>query len=192
MTGAHSLPSPPLDVRLHCHPATPAGVALSLAVSLRWQANAWQLRYSLHGPLARLRIPAPGAGGPADGLWRHTCFEAFVAAQGAAAYREFNFSPSGQWAAYPFAAERQRDRTAPASPPPELRVAFKQDALHLFASLPLAALPPAATGAAAYAVGLCAVVEEADGRLSYWALHHPSERPDFHHHGGRTLGLAAP
>jgi hypothetical protein len=25
------------------------------------------------------------------------------------------------------------------------------------------------------------VIEEADGRRSYWALHHPGPEPDFHH-----------
>ena len=30
---------------------------------------------------------------PVDGLWRHTCFEAFVGIPGAEPYYEFNFSP---------------------------------------------------------------------------------------------------
>jgi hypothetical protein len=28
------------------------------------------------------------------------------------------------------------------------------------------------------------VLETLDGQLSYWALHHPAERPDFHHRAG--------
>ena len=37
-----------------------------------------------------------------------------------------------------------------------------------------------------------AVVEETDGRLSYWALTHPAERPDFHHRDGFVLPLEHP
>jgi hypothetical protein len=33
-------------------------------------------------------------------------------------------------------------------------------------------------------VGLTAVVESTDGRLTYWALAHPSPAPDFHHADG--------
>jgi hypothetical protein len=38
-------------------------------------------------------------------------------------------------------------------------------------------------------VGLCAVIEERDGRLSYWSLRHPPGRPDFHHREAFALEL---
>jgi len=37
---------------------------------------------------------------------------------------------------------------------------------------------------------LTAVIETQDGNLSYWALHHPAERPDFHRNAGWTAELA--
>jgi hypothetical protein len=30
-------------------------------------------------------------------------------------------------------------------------------------------------------LGLSAIIEEASGRRSYWALAHPPGKPDFHH-----------
>jgi hypothetical protein len=36
------------------------------------------------------------------------------------------------------------------------------------------------------------VVEEIDDRLSYWALAHPAERPDFHHPDGFVLQIIRP
>jgi hypothetical protein len=30
-------------------------------------------------------------------------------------------------------------------------------------------------------LGLSAVIEDDLGKLSYWALQHPAEKPDFHH-----------
>jgi hypothetical protein len=38
-------------------------------------------------------------------------------------------------------------------------------------------------------LALAAVLEDRDGRLSYWALEHPSERPDFHHPNSFVLEL---
>ncbi|MFN7122054.1 MAG: DOMON-like domain-containing protein [Hydrogenophaga sp.] len=146
--------------------------------------------YTLTGDTAALRIPPATTPGPADGLWQHTCFEAFVAAEGDAAYREFNFSPSGQWAAYRFAGERQRDTSpAPDLPAPVMQRAITPTQLTLDVHLPRAALPSPAQH---LVLALCAVVEEHDGRLSYWALQHPQARPDFHHPAGRALRLALP
>ena len=46
-------------------------------------------------------------------------------------------------------------------------------------------LPKDATGA----VGLTAVVEGLDGAIAYWALAHPSDKPDFHHPDSFALEL---
>jgi hypothetical protein len=45
---------------------------------------------------------------------------------------------------------------------------------------------------AAGGLGLSAVIEEANGRLSYWALAHPPGKPDFHHSDCFALELPAP
>ena len=54
--------------------------------------------------------------GPAEGrapeLWKTTCFEAFLRAKGEEAYREWNFAPTGNWAAYDFKRYR-KGRTPP-------------------------------------------------------------------------------
>lgn len=187
------IPSPaPLHALLRCHPATPAGVALALSVQVHLVGDELRLRYALRGEVAALRLPEPANPGPADGLWRHTCFEAFVANDGEAAYREFNFSPSGQWAAYRFSAERERDALGESRHPVSLaapHTVVAPDTLTLAAHVSIAAPP---RGLSALCIGLSAVIEEGDGRLSYWALHHPHEHPDFHHRDGRALRLAAP
>ncbi len=188
----HAPPSsaqrPAAPHRLVCHPATPCALPLQIGVDLSLAGRAagpgLLLRYEVLGDIGRLRLPEPAPHGPADGLWQHTCFEAFVGATGDAAYREFNFAPSGQWAAYRFSAERQRDTTAeaaqaPVSPSIELNPAA--DRLCLQAWLPLHALPDPT---APWDVGLTAVIETTDGQLNYWALRHPASRPDFHHRGG--------
>jgi hypothetical protein len=41
-------------------------------------------------------------------------------------------------------------------------------------------------------IGLSAVIEDVDGGLSYWALAHPSDKPDFHHPDSFALTLPPP
>ncbi|HMT65825.1 MAG TPA: DOMON-like domain-containing protein, partial [Ottowia sp.] len=147
----------------------------------------WWLRYTLGAALAALRLPPPAAQpGPADGLWRHTCFEAFVGAARGAAYHEFNFSPSGHWAAYAFSAPRQRASAGHLPLAPRLQWRQGVGTLTLDAWLPQGVLPSANTP---HALGLSAVIETDDGRLSYWALAHPAPQPDFHHRAGWTARL---
>jgi hypothetical protein len=185
MTGPHAPALP-----LLAHPSAPCATGLQLRVTLAPDATGWRLHYAMTGDLNALAIPEPLPPSAADGLWQHTCFEAFVGAVGGAAYREFNFSPSGQWAAYRFSAERVRDAAAEiTAPPPEIACEHTATRLDLRVRLPRAWLP-APEDTASLAIGLNAVVQTRDGQLSYWALHHPrAERPDFHHAGGWTHRL---
>jgi hypothetical protein len=176
---------------LICHPATPCAAVRGIEVELHWQAAPQPvllLVYTVRGDLSGLRIPAPTPlPARTDGLWQHTCFEAFVATDGAAAYREFNFAPSGDWAAYRFSDERVRDaaaETADALTPPRIVTSRSRpaDVFTLGAEIPAEWLPDAADRP--WQLGLTAVIESTDGRRAYWALHHPAPRPDFHHQGG--------
>ena len=144
-------------------------------------------RYVLQGEVARLRIPQARAGRRADGLWKHTCFEAFVSAD-AAAYYEFNFSPALDWAAYRFDDYRTGMTAATLVHAPGLQVRRSSDSLELAATVHLEGLTQLCD-APALQVALAAVVEEADGRLGYWALQHPPGNPDFHHPDSFTLEL---
>lgn len=166
------------------HPVSP-DLPISVSVGVSRLPDGLLLVYRIAGDIAGLAIPEPQLPGPADELWRHTCCEAFVAAAGEAGYREFNFSPSGQWAAYAFSGYRQRaDWPVPLAP----RIGFSRsaEALVLEALLPLALLP-----AGDMHLGLTAVTEAADGRLGYWALAHPGENPDFHRREAFSLDIAA-
>ena len=157
-----------------------------------WLTYHWQLRPEAADPL-RLpaAVPLPGA---ADGLWQHSCAELFVALPGQPGYLEFNFSPSGQWAVYAFADYRQRqtEGDCPALPLPRIGCRRAESAFVLTAELALADFPPAFRQAGQWQLGLTAVVETASGSFGYWALHHPGERPDFHHRGGMVATLDLP
>jgi hypothetical protein len=121
-------------------------------------------------------------------LWEQTCFEAFVAPAGGAAYWELNLAPSGDWNVYRFAAPRDG-----------MAVETRVDGVAAVAAAPApgvvaasATLDLAALGAATAAldVGLAAVVATGDGARSYWALRHLGARPDFHRREGFACRLA--
>lgn len=171
-----------LPFALRPHPALPAP-AFVVSGEIECRPGGLVVRYAVRGDLGRLRLPPPMPPAAADDLWKHTCLELFVAGDEGAGYREFNFSPSSQWASYAFADYRVRD-AAPPSPPPVVDCRVGADALALRATLPAAALPPGD-----WRLGVAAVLETRDGDLSWWALHHPAARPDFHHRDGFVLAL---
>lgn len=165
---------------LERHPAGPCRALRAIEASVsRESATQLNVVFSLQGEIARLRVPPPRAPRFKDHLWQHTCCEVFLAEKGAAAYREFNFSPSGEWAAYAFEHYR---RGAAVQAWPRISVSRREDALDLSALFPL-------EQKGRLDVGLCAVIEDEEGALSYWALRHAPGNPDFHHRDAFALEL---
>jgi hypothetical protein len=142
------------------------------------------LTYTLEGDPSGIRIPAAGPARRADGLWQHTCFEAFVAPEGGSSYLELNFSPSGEWALYRFTSYREGP-AAHEEIPPAVTFTSSEQGLTLQATASLACL----RSSAPVKVALAAVIEESSGRLSHWALRHPPGKPDFHHRHGFELQI---
>ena len=148
------------------------------------------LHYFVTGNPADLRMPHLTAPARADELWRHSCFEAFVRAGPGTAYYEFNFAPSTQWAAYRFNGYRSGMSAARYMGTPPIEVRSDSETYELRASLALDGLPDL-PGDAVWLLGLSAVIEEAAGGMSYWALAHPPGKPDFHHSDCFALELPA-
>jgi hypothetical protein len=177
-------------VELTAHPSTPNDAVRSFRVQLRAEEpGILALRYSIDAEMSGLRVPLPGAGGRADALWKHTCFEAFIALANAPGYHEFNFSPSLEWAIYRFSAYREGMSPAEIGRAPEISVLRGDDGLELQSTVRLGDL--ADLHEARYLrIAVAAVIEDKDGRLSYWGLRHPPGKPDFHHPNGFVLEVA--
>jgi hypothetical protein len=138
------------------------------------------LSYYVTGKIADLRMPLVATAARTDELWRHTCFEAFVGTSANAAYHEFNFAPSTQWAAYRFSGYRSGMHAATEISAPRIDVQWGPACCTLLAALELDWLS-SSPGDARWRLGLSAVIEETNGRKSYWALAHPPGKADFHH-----------
>lgn len=134
-------------------------------------------------------MPPPATAVHTDGLWRHTCFEAFIRPSSGNGYWEFNLAPSAQWAAYRFDGYRSGMRPV-GEAPTLIGIESTPERYGLQAVLDLERLPGLA-GSASWRLGLAAVIEDMSGHRSYWALAHPPGQPDFHHLDCFACELAA-
>ncbi|MEO5612453.1 MAG: DOMON-like domain-containing protein [Sphingomicrobium sp.] len=165
---------------LQPHPETPASgpafkvwatvdhiASLGAAVAT---TNIW---FGVGAPIDRFVIPKLTEPWRADDLWQSTCFEAFLRVAGEVAYREWNFAPSGKWAAYDFANYREGSTRAEVGSPPYIRMEDNFTWWTVGATVAIEADKD-------WQLGLSAVIEEVDGTKSYWALAHGAGPPDFH------------
>lgn len=163
---------------LICHPDTLCAPVESITIEIaRAPAGRMTLTYIVSGDIEQLALTGEGPPMRQDGLWQHICFEAFVKQHGTARYFEYNFAPSCQWAAYQFEDYRAAMAMVPMHQPPVITGRWFDRRYILAVSFDL---PPALLSQDLL-IGLSAVIETIDGAKSYWALAHPSDRPDFHH-----------
>ena len=163
------------------HPASPCDAVAHIEADIaRPHPGSLVLSYVVSGAISRLKLPPVIATTRADELWRHTCFEAFLGSAPGAAYYEFNFAPSTQWAAYAFDGYRAGMRVATEIGEPRIEVRSSPERYTLRATLDLTALSGLPRDGP-WRIGLSAVIEETGGGISYWALAHPAGKPDFHH-----------
>ena len=171
-------------VALHRHPDSPELGLEAVVCELITDPTGWQLVFRLRGTLVGLLWPPARAAQRQDRLWQHTCFELFVQSRASSAYREFNFSPDGRWAAYDFSAYREALPPPPLATP-RIEASFSARQAQLAVRLDHEALP-----SGPLRLGLSAVIEAGDGELAYWALAHRPGRPDFHHSDSFQLAIS--
>lgn len=163
------------------YPTSSRGHPLAITVEYERRRAELRLRFIVEDDPDLILWPAKTPPDRADDLWKHTCFEAFVSTGDG--YYEFNLSPSGQWASYRFTSYREGMSAADEGIVVDgLDGGSDHVALEGRIDLPHSA----------HRLGLSAVIETTDGEKTYWALAHPSDKPDFHHPDSFTLVLPAP
>jgi len=167
-----------MQLNLIPHPAKPPGKPFQVWATVDYAAafgatattNIW---FGIVAPADRFVIPAPSEQQRVDGLWQRTSFEAFLGRAEEDAYREWNFAPSTEWAAYDFTAYRQGMHRPEVAQPPYVRMEDNLTWWSFGATI-------AVDANERWELGLSAVLEETDGTKSYWALAHCGDAPDFH------------
>jgi hypothetical protein len=169
------------------HPAHPASAVSGVEARVIGLDDTWlRVRWRIEGA-QRLVVPAFAGRGRADELWRTTCFELFLRPEGGEGYVELNLSPSERWAAYDFSGYREGMAGRPASREPDCTMRLGSSFAIFDAAIPRDVLP-----ALPAAANFAAVIEEEGGAISYWALAHPGEKPDFHDPACFAATLAPP
>lgn len=182
-----------MSYALKPHSDSPRFDVDSLAAEVRRKAGGkLELVYRLTGDLEALLVPELSNPSHADELWKHTCFEIFILKAEVPGYVEFNFAPTGQWAAYSFRSRRSGMRNIDqVGQAPIGTMSFGRQFV-LKAELDLSdveGLPPVD---ATWRAAISTVIEAADGRKAYWAVQHPEGNPDFHAPEGFVIDLPAP
>lgn len=185
-TGYHTrMPS----IALIAHPLASSEAVRRVAVrARRTRAGTLALVYAIEGDVGRVRLPPSRAPRRVDRLWCHTCCELFLAERGQMEYYEYNFAPSTEWAIYRFAAYREGLSAVESAGPLRIASHAYPDRIELTAIVDLNALTPHLVNSD-LRLAASAVIEEASGHRSYWALRHPPGRPDFHHPDSFALAL---
>jgi len=163
-----------------------ATAGLSLSGTIERRENVIALSFVLAGDLEALAIPAPNNPDRADDLWQATCFEMFWAAEAKENYWELNLAPTGNWNVYAFSGYRRGMRREEGIACPSFDATRGPAHFVLSTHLDLSGLHH---GRPPLKVGLCAVLKEKSNRLTYWALAHPGEKPDFHAAAGFAIRL---
>jgi hypothetical protein len=164
---------------LMLHVTCDLGPIRAVTASITATPQGCEAEFRLDGHIPAITLPPPASPARRDNLWQTTCFEIFWQPLGGKGYREFNLSPSGQWAAYDFDSFREGMRDAPVE---AIAIACSHDEAGLVLRASIAAeLPDPAQ------VALNAVVEHADGGKQFWALAFPPGKPEFHSEANRAL-----
>ncbi len=164
---------------LMLHVACDLGPVRAVTAAITPTPQGCEAEFRLEGTIDGIVVPPAAPPGRQDNLWQTTCFEIFWQPIGGRAYREFNLSPSGQWAAYDFDSFREGMRDAPVD---AIAIACARDGAGLVLRASIAAdLPDPAQ------VALNAIVAHQDGSKQYWALAFPPGKPEFHSEANRAL-----
>lgn len=168
------------------HPAAGALFVESVRCAMtRFRPDLLEIIFTVEAPAGTLVFPS-GTGARRDGLWKSTCFELFIGKAGSGAYREFNFSPGGDWAAYAFSSYRSEQHDLSMHAPPSINIDKGPAGLTARVRISIDDLLDDDP------VGICAVIDEAEFGLSYWSIWHAGPKPDFHHPACFAASLPAP
>jgi hypothetical protein len=145
------------------------------------------IHYTLLGDVDRV-VLAPSSKAPArkDNLWQQTCLELFLGIKNSPSYWELNLSPAGHWNIYRFDHYRQGRTEELAYAALPFTTEVESDAFSLSLKLDLDEIIPVGR---VLEVGISAVTQLKDGKITYWALTHTTTQADFHQRGSFTIKL---
>lgn len=168
---------------LMLHQSCDLGPIRSVTAAINATEHGCDAEFRFDGGVDAIVLPEPAPSARRDNLWKTSCFEIFWQPIGGTYYREFNLSPSGQWAVYDFDSFREGMRDAPVD---AISLSCSHSSANGQGELVLKASIAAELPAPAL-VALNAIVEHQDGGMQYWALAFASGNPEFHSEACRQM-----
>jgi glutaredoxin-related protein len=138
------------------------------------------ISYKLQGDLSSIEL---GDGNPKHAreikLWEKTCFELFIKDNNNS-YIEFNFSPDFEWNCFYFEKKGNALEEYKKMELVKFDILFSNEVVHVIVELHNNMFPDHFFDGSLSA-GISSVIKSKNGILSYWALSHEDQRPNFHH-----------
>ncbi len=152
--------------------------SVTIETELISREDAFFVSYKLTGDIKSIDLGGDPVHARKIKLWEKTCFELFIKNKNDQ-YMEFNFSPVFEWNAFFF------NKKGDALKEFEKVSAVKIDILHSMEVFKVIVEIkkkdfPDDFFTLDMSAGLTTVLKERNGRLSYWALSHEDQRPNFH------------
>ena len=169
---------------IHCFPGRTCEPVNSIDFQAEIDAASLSFEFLVRGDIDAVRWPTVGKAERRDNLWKTTCLEVFLTLPAPGSYAEFNFSPSGDWAAYAFSDYREGMTPLQCGSP---NIAVQRASSETRISIQLNAFDSTVLTSGGK-LAASAVIEDRSGALHYWALAHPGPKPDFHHPDSFILG----
>lgn len=160
---------------------------INITGTISRQANRLNLKYQLGGDLSTVIIPKLNSSPTRRyDLWDRTCFEFFLRLKDTSKYWEFNLAPTGDWNVFRFHGLRQNIAEEMTFKDLPFKVMQTDEYLRLDIYIDLDRIIDREQN---LDVAITTVVENKDRQLSYWALTHLANEPDFHHQDSFLIRL---
>lgn len=149
-------------------------------VEINHNAQAFFISFLLNGDLTPIDL---GDGTPkkvrTTKLWEKTCFELFIK-NNRDEYLEFNFSPTFEWNSFYFIKKGDPLSEWIKMKRPEMDILLSLEKFFLFAEIKNEFFPENFL-TSEMSIGISSVLKMKSNQITYWALSHEDQRPNFHH-----------
>ncbi len=114
------------------------------------------------------------------GLWESTCFECFIKNPNGESYYEFNFSPDGHWNCFYFEIPGKDLIECNNIALPTTESNLDDENFRFSIEINTESMKDGFWSSKEMEFGLTTVIEDERNNLSFWAIEHHDDRPNFH------------
>ncbi len=165
-------------------PFSKQGLNLEFKSKALVETGVLKIAYELSGEdLSKILLPSPLINpGRVIGLWESTCFEMFIKNSNSDEYLEFNVTSEYTWNVFHFPNKKARLKEYLEIANLGVSAVNSKDKFCLTCWFSVDKLPSYFWSDGKMNIGLTAVIETKENELSYWAIKHADDKPNFHQH----------